>query len=327
MRSGPRIWLWGVIAVSALAGCKPDLGAPPSLVTSARLLAVRGQPAEAKPGTDVAFDALAVNASGTIATPALRWSLCHTPKPPAETNAVSDECLTGPDDAGPAATFTTAVPSDACMLFGPQTPPAKAGQPPIRPRDADVTGGFYQPLRVALAVDGVDPADTAFELERISCLLANAPVDVTRAYNMVRDASTPAGPCCYTANENPSLARITLDPDGAATPLLGSGASVTAGAGVTFEVGWPDGTAEEYPVWDLATRTLTTHRESLRASWFATAGTFARDSTGRGEDETDTFTRNTWTAPVDAGDVHFWVVLRDSRGGLDFKAFDLTLTP
>ena len=32
-----------------LGGCKPDLGSPPSLVTSPRILAVRGTPAEARP--------------------------------------------------------------------------------------------------------------------------------------------------------------------------------------------------------------------------------------------------------------------------------------
>lgn len=40
------------------AGCKPDLGSPASLVTGPRVLAVRGTPAEAYPGTMVAFDVL-----------------------------------------------------------------------------------------------------------------------------------------------------------------------------------------------------------------------------------------------------------------------------
>jgi hypothetical protein len=217
----------------------------------------------------------------------------------------------------------TSIPSDACMLFGPQTPPAKQGQPPIRPRDPDVTGGFYQPVRVALQAS--DGHDTAFQLQRIACPLAGAPIDVTLTFNMT-----------YTANQNPSIAAVTLDPDGAATQLFGAAASppppaatVPAGAKVTLEVTWPASTAETYPVWELATRTLTTHTESLRASWFATAGTFTLDSSGRGEDEDPalTFTRNDWTAPAAAATVHFWVVIRDSRGGLGFAAFDVDIAP
>src|SRR5204862_3986795 len=117
-------------------------------------------------------------------------SYCHTPKPPAEANAVSPACLDTPDDAGPAPTFTAPLPSDGCMTFGPQPPPVQPGQPMIRPRDPDATGGFYQPVRVTLNTD--TGSDVAFELERISCMLANAPIDVTRTYNTT-----------YTKNINP----------------------------------------------------------------------------------------------------------------------------
>jgi len=38
---------------------------------------------------------------------------------------------------------------------------------------------------------------------------------------------------------------------------------------------------------------------------------------------------NVWTAPEVAVDtvVYFWVVLRDERGGVDFAAFDLVVSP
>jgi hypothetical protein len=315
-----RAALISTCTLLVLAGCKPDFGSPPSLIGGPRVLAVRGTPAEAPPGMAVTFDALAVDASGTITLPGLSWAVCHEPKPPAETNAVSGACLGIPDDAGPAPTFMTSIPADACMLFGPQTPPAKSGQPPIRPRDPDVTGGFYQPVRVA--VQAANGSDTAFELQRITCPLAGAPIDVTLTFNMT-----------YTPNQNPAIAAVTLDPDGAVTPRAGPGVTTTAtvspGAKVTLQLTWSDGTAEPYPLWDLATRSLTTKRESLRASWFATDGVFALDTSGRGEDEdaTLTFTRNDWTAPAGRSSVHFWVVLRDSRGGLDFAAFDVEVIP
>ena len=31
--------------------------------------------------------------------------------------------------------------------------------------------------------------------------------------------------------------------------------------------------------------------------------------------------RNNWRAPAAAGPVHLWVVLQDSRGGLEFAAY------
>ena len=305
------------LAVGA-AGCKPDLGSPASLLIGPRVLAVRGTPAEAVPGTNVAFDVLAVEPDGTIADPALGWSFCHTPKPPAEANAVSNECLATPDDAGPTPTFTAALPADGCMTFGPQPPPVQPGQPQIRPRDPDATGGFYQPLRVTL--QAATGTDIAFELQRVTCMLANAPIDVTRVFNMT-----------YTPNLNPVVDRVTLDPDGAATPLVGAGAvtgvAAAPGATSTLELAWGADVAESYPVWDLASRTLVPHRESLRVSWFASAGSFPKDTTGRGAEEPETFARNDWTAPDGAGVVHFWVVLRDDRGGVDFAAFDLNVSP
>ena len=299
------------------AGCKPDLGSPASLVTGPRVLAVRGTPAEAYPGTMVAFDVLAIEPDGTISDPPLGWSFCHIPKPPTVANAVSNECLDTPDDAGPAATFMAPLPNDGCMTFGPEPPPVKPGQPMIRPRDPDATGGFYQPLRVTLQVAA--GIDTAFELERMTCMLANAPIDVTRTFNMT-----------YTPNNNPLIDHVTLDPDGTPTPLVGAdavtGAAVAPGATTTLELGWAGDVPETYPVWDLASRTLVTHRESLRVSWFASAGSFPKDTTGRGEEEPDLFARNDWTAPRESGNAHFWVVLRDSRGGIDFASFDLLVS-
>jgi hypothetical protein len=37
-------------------------------------------------------------------------------------------------------------------------------------------------------------------------------------------------------------------------------------------------------------------------------------------------TATSWRAPA-AGVVHLWVVLRDSRGGVDFAGYDLAVAP
>ena len=65
----------------------------------------------------------------------------------------------------------------------------------------------------------------------------------------------------------------------------------------------------------------------MRVSWYATAGSFEHDVTGRSESESETSTSNTWTPPDGPGPVHLWVVLHDSRGGTDFAGYDFDVTP
>jgi hypothetical protein len=83
---------------------------------------------------------------------------------------------------------------------------------------------------------------------------------------------------------------------------------------------------ESYPAWDVLTHTLPNHNEAMRVSWYATAGSFEHDITGRSEFDNETFADNTWK-PADPGVVHLWIVLHDSRGGTDFAGYDLDVTP
>src|SRR6185369_7052820 len=96
----------------------------------------------------------------------------------------------------------------------------------------------------------------------------------------------------YKNNVNPVLASVTLDPAGAATPLYAAGqlapppvATVAAGQVVTLEAAWPDTTPESFLVYDITSHVLVTQRESLRVSWFATAGEFEHERSGRGTGE------------------------------------------
>jgi hypothetical protein len=308
-----------LVCAASAAGCKPDLGAPQSLVTGPRILAVRGTPPESSEGGAVGYDALTVDITGTIAAPDIGWAQCLDPDPPAEGNDVSDACLGIPDDAGPAPTFTANLPANACMLFGPETPAPVKGQPPTRPADADITGGFYQPVRATWQSAG----QLAFALERITCPLVDAPGADAAQY-----AAT------YVPNDNPRLADLVLDPAGAATPLFTAGqpapaapGSVAAGQTVTLQADWSPTSAETFLVWDVVSLSLVTQQESLRLSWFATAGEFEHDATGRGDTETETFTQDSWTAPATAGPVHLWMVLRDDRGGIDFAEAEIDVTP
>jgi hypothetical protein len=320
------------LALAASPGCKPDLGAPISVVGVPRILAIRGVPAEAAPGTSVTYDLLAVDDHGPIASPQVTWAQCHIPKSPADPNVVNVACLSVPDDSAPAPTFTAPMPMgsipggvdggliniDACQHFGPDAP---TDMPGVRPRDPDVTGGYYQPVRANLTTSA--GTITAFDLERIRCDLANAPADITVMYNQM-----------YKLNENPKIAAITLDPDGAATPLFTNGApapatpaTVSAGQRVPLRVAWADASAETYLVWNLSTHMLEQHREALSVSWFTTAGQFEHDSSGRDENDTTDDTDDLWTAPATPGTVFVWAVLKDSRGGVDFAQATVTVTP
>ncbi|HSS40206.1 MAG TPA: hypothetical protein VLT58_15670, partial [Polyangia bacterium] len=72
---------------------------------------------------------------------------------------------------------------------------------------------------------------------------------------------------------------------------------------------------------------LLQQRESLRVSWYASAGSFVHDVSGRASDDPETYTQNQWTAPTTPGPVHLWAVLRDNRGGIDFASAEIDVTP
>lgn len=289
-----------IVAVMILVGCLPDPGAPASLLTGPRLLAVRAEPPEAKPGAAVTYEALVLDAVGARAETSVRWAFCASPRPLTETNSVSSACL---DDAGvrpiagSGASTTATTPADACALFGPDPPPGG-----FRPRDPDVTGGFYQPVRVeALGL-------VAFDRERITCNLPNAPVDAAIELQQR-----------YLANTNPTLTPLVARVDGALVALE----KIPAGASVRFEVGWSEGDAEAYPMFDPGAQRIVDRREALRVAWFATTGKLAAEVTGRSEGELAVSTGNAWDAPSTPGTTKLWLVLRDSRGGLDFAGYDL----
>ncbi len=287
-------------------GCKPDFGAPLSLITAPRLVAVRSEPAEAPPGAMVTMSALAASPDGAVTpAPAIDWSVCTTPKPIAENGAVAASCLAagGTTPVGDtAAPLPVVLPAAGCSLFGPELPPETAGEL-LQPRAPDVTGGYFQPLRADF--DGATIA-----LVRIRCALPGASLAAATAFAAQ-----------YTNNVNPTLTTISATVDGAAVALD----ALPAGRAVVFTAGWTAASPESYPVFDADTQTLTTHREAMTVAWYANAGAFATERSGRAENDPALFASDTWTAPATAGGVHLWVVLSDDRGGVDFSDVALTV--
>lgn len=302
MTSRGSRWLLSLCISAHAAGCRPDLDDRESLITAPRVLAIRGEPAEAKPGQTVRYALLLATPEGPVATPNAHWAFCMTPKALTENGAVSAACLG--DGVRPLAAsapeIEAALPSEGCNLFGPEVTSAD-----LRPRDPDVTGGYYQPLRVQVFGHGApeDAPLVAFGLHRITCNLANAAAEVARDFGLR-----------YAANRNPEIASLTASLDGRPVTLD----AVARGARLTWRVSWSAESAEPYVVYDLAQRGLVTRREALRVSWFATSGVFAHDRTGRDEAELDAFSENEWTAPQVGSHVHVFVVVRDARGGVAY---------
>ncbi len=320
----------GVVALVGAAGllgvrCIPSLGPGDAQVSAARILAVRATPAEAKPGTKVTFEALVGSRDGTL-HPTLAWSFCLAPKPLTQDNVVDDRCVLGGDlaatsdagggageasdasaltDAGVGATVAAKLPSKGCEIYGPAV-----GAMGLRPRDPDATGGYYQPLLAAL------PGQTGtIELARIHCDLANASADAVSAFTKA-----------YRDNDNPSLLPLTARLGDASGPVV-SLTAVPRGARVTLQASWPPASAQTFAYYDPSAQAVTSQRESLQVAWYATAGTLDTESTGRASSDPATTSDNGWTAPDAAGAVHLWVVLRDSRGGVDWVDGEARVQP
>jgi hypothetical protein len=329
-------WSGSLLIVCAAVACKPDLAGRPSVVDTPRVLAIRSEPAEVTPGTDVSYDALVVGPGNDSAELQLNWALCHARKPIAESGPIAGSCLqaTGSDleDLGDAATVSANIPTDACQIYGPATPVQKPGEPTVRPEDPDTTGGYYQPVRLLTFSDSQgEQYDVG--VTRISCGIALG----ASQENTVRFTKE------YHANTNPAIDSVQIDAgdgellaiDLAGSPISGS---VKVGATARFEVSWsacPTQSSEDacpgaepYLNYDSSQQTLSQRRESIRLSWFATAGTFEHDRTGRSEDEADTpNTTNRWTAPATATRVRFWLVIRDDRRGVGWSTFELEIVP
>lgn len=290
-------WAWVVFLCWS---CRPQFEERASLITQPRILAVRAEPPESARGENVTYSALVATPEGTDTTGPLQWAFCAAPKPLTENASVSTACLGNavrPLDDG-ASSITVATPLDACQLFGPDTPPGD-----FRPRDADETGGYYQPLRVQAL------GQTAFAFERITCNLSNAPLEV--AVKLTKQ---------YVPNRNPHLLSLRAFVDGQSQNLD----ALPAGSEVHFEIAWNSEDAETFVMFDPEAQQLVSRREAMRAFWYTTRGVFGQDVTGREENDTEVTAGNVWRAPDEPGEVYLWLVLRDSRGGMDFGAYAVT---
>jgi hypothetical protein len=338
MSDRPRI-LRSVPLLLASFGCVPDIRDETSVVEAPRVLALRADPAESEEDGAVALSALAVAPDGSTAN--VEFGLCLDRKPLTELGPVSPRCVRARVEEpgvlsllGGGESVTARVPSDACTLFGPERPDPKPGEPSPRPVDPDLTGGFYQPIVAWLG------SDVTLGAIRLKCPLSGASRDATIDYNRR-----------YRPNQNPvvvAFERVDAAGDGAPLDLADQPLRVQAGESVRLRVTFPAcprehvcgdgvcgpledragcsedcdeprgcGGAETYAIYDPRARQVREEIETLVATWYATAGRFAEERTELGAGER---IENAWTAPSNAGPIQLWVVLRDARGGSDWRA-------
>jgi hypothetical protein len=342
----------GVALAMALVvpACKPSLDQTVSVITEPIVLAVRSDPPEGEPQAAVQFTALYVDGSGLVANAPIDWAFCEARKPLAELGPVNTECLQSSGSwfvpIGHGDSVSGTLPSDGCKLFGSDVPPAVMGQPQGRPVDPDITGGFYEPVRL-LAADGTVTLDET----RLSCgpggVASDVGVDYAHRYHL---------------NTNPAVESLSIvGPDGKAASALmttDQGTNpVSAGAHLSLRVAWspcpttdvcmdglcgPDETSETCPadcakpkgctgaerfvVFDIGSQSNVDQRESIGVAWYTTTGgSVDTDRTGRQSGDLVTTSDNGWHAPGVAGTAHLWVVLRDDRGGVGWAeyAFDV----
>jgi hypothetical protein len=344
--------LWVLCAGFSVGACRPELEGRPSLVQGERILAVRSVPADAKPQAALKYDSLFVGPEGVLDGESLDWALCRKRKALTETGAIASECLARQapvlEPLGVGGGVTGSVLKEGCELFGPTPPTPKAGEPSARPVDPDTTGGYYQAVRV---LSGSGPADYSLGVTRLACGLGGATQE--QAAEFTRR---------YRSNENPMLSELVLRRADGSEEVLSTAetdgtVSVTRAEQVSLRAAWADCSgpvvcgdgvcgegedsgaescpgdckeahgctgSEPYLYFDPLNRRLSDRRESIRVSWFATAGRFDHERTGRTESEAaETTTSNPWTAPDESADVWLWVVIRDDRGGVGWSSYRL----
>lgn len=263
-------------------GCAPPLVDEPWLIGAPRVVAVTIEPPEAAPGAKVTLRAVVAGPAENLA---LRWATCEAPRAFSQNESVNPGCLAALADA-PAADAVTEVQLafDVCSRFGPDAPGAGA-----RPRDADATGGYFQPVGVQLG------EAASFAFVRLQCRPAGISFEVAQAYAAVAQPNT-----------NPAFA-LRAEVEGRPVGFD----ELVAGAEVELRADWSATPEESFAFIDPSSGELGTQRERYDVSWFVTGGTLdqARSNCGAGR----------WQLPRGEGEGTLWAVLRDSRGGVSVR--------
>lgn len=242
-----------------------------------RLLAIRAEPAEPRPGETVAFTSLSYVPDG--AEWSAVWFACVT----AAGCTLDPALLEGLDQAEtPEEQAELMAALAAAGFIG-----AEPGFPPSWPVPADALDGLTE----AEALEGVG---------------ANVQVTLTAADDTELVLRRMPVSLAATPNLNPDIGGVLVDGD----PVEADG-TFTADAGETFELrAVVAGGLEDY----LYTNTdgeVEERTEDLEWRWYAELGTL-----NFGDDDIEGASTMEWTAPDSAGESVLHAVVLDGRGGM-----------
>lgn len=338
------------ILLASLGACVPDFGTDLSEVHAPRLLAIAASPAETQAGKPTTLTALVAAPGRAVDPPS--WNLCLARKPLTELGPVNPDCLQpdpGPEtaqDLGSGESVPATLDADVCKLFGPLRPVPMKGEPPGRPVDPDITGGFYQPVAAYLG------DEVSLGAIRINCDPANLNRDQALAFREQ-----------YRVNENPRLSSVGLVLSDTVELLSPEQREeIKAGSSVTLRAAWDSCPtesecgdqyctanetastcvedcapgqahgcpgAEQYAWYDRKAQRVESRHEAISVAWYTSSGHFDNEQTGReeGEASSSRSSDNVWRVGDVPGAATLWIVIRDSRGGQSWRIqdFDVTL--
>ena len=289
---------YGFLFIACLqVACAPEFDSRPSELRDARILAVQAEPAEVRPSEELSYRFLLADPENRFSVDEAKWAFCTSPKPLSEENIVSSACFEDGVEAisGAGNPISTRMPSTSCIRFGPELVESDA-----RPRDADSTGGYFQPLRLSLL------ERFTVGLSRVRCNLAGAPSSIAADFE-----------ARYTNNQNPGEPTLLLQNESL------SFEDIAVEDEVIFLLRWTEEDIETFPIFEVENRELRDEQETLSVSWFATGGSFQTDTSTAPEGEVET--TNLWKAPQEAGSYTIYAVLRDSRGGVSWASQELNV--
>ncbi|MEZ4234860.1 MAG: hypothetical protein R3F59_01565 [Myxococcota bacterium] len=277
-------------------------------VSETRILGIRADPPEIRPGDTVAFDALfgappgsdgEVGDNGIPADRSVLWLAC-----PVDDEGNGFGCLTDLGDVD----LATADPADLASLGFVGFEPGLA---PSYTAPADLLDGLDEQARLEGRYVLVQLLAFPTALLQDPDALANLDFSVVvSAYKrlVVSDAPTP--------NHNPDIGVFVVD-----------GLPIPPGAVVTVEpdqrydlsVALPEGAIESYD-YENSDGVVEQRVEEPYASWYTTGGEMLEEVTLWPRLEA------TWQAPKETLDRGFWyIVLRDRRGGVSWYTQEFTI--
>jgi hypothetical protein len=268
------------------------------------VLAVVAEPPEVYPGETARLQAVVawpLDSTDASTSGVDVWSYCTEPRVPGTHGTAPGSCLTDSVVllAGASLDVEALLPTNACRNFGPDPPTDD-----FRPQDPDVTGGYYQPVRLDAF------GQFWFHFQRLRCPLANTPTTIAKQFIDT-----------YTPNKNPTPSQVEVN--GSVYPFKGPFhvQSFADEASLSVTITWSSDPGETYPHFDPESRELESVREDVQVTWFTNAGELSYEAPNFSSKRSRQALA-TW-APTGDGDANLWTVIRDSRGGTVALRLDL----